>query len=119
MSNGIIAVSPAMTTTEKDYVIPTGITGCARDSKGKYVPAQALELIPEVTPILHLFLSGKMAEADAAVKAGDPKTETLYYALGESYLSDGEHPKSNLSVCHGFAYILISLLNHYLRPNPY
>lgn len=32
---------------------------------------------------MHLFLSGKMKEADAAVKQGDPKAETLYYSLGE------------------------------------
>lgn len=62
---------------------PDGVTTAARDSKGKYVPDRALELISEVAPILHLFLSGKMKEADDAVKQGDPKAETLYYSLGE------------------------------------
>lgn len=79
MSNGIISSSTA---PEAVYAVPTGISKAARDANGKYVPARALELIDEVTPILHVFLSGKMAEADAAVKAGDPKAETLYYALG-------------------------------------
>lgn len=84
MSNGIISSStpPGPAETTPVYAVPTGISKAARDANGKYVPARALELIDEVTPILHVFLSGKMAEADAAVKAGDPKAETLYYALG-------------------------------------
>ena len=59
-----------------------GVSALARDGKGNYVPDRALEIIPEVTPILHMFLNGKMKEADDALKAGDPRVETLYYALG-------------------------------------
>lgn len=59
-----------------------GVSASARDSKGNYIPERALEIIPEVTPIFHLFLNGKMKEADDALKAGDPRVETLYYALG-------------------------------------
>ena len=60
----------------------TLVSGLARDKNGVYVPSRALELIPEVIPILHTFLSGNMKEADEQVKNGDPKGETLYYALG-------------------------------------
>ncbi|KAF8312368.1 hypothetical protein DL93DRAFT_2115004 [Clavulina sp. PMI_390] len=59
-----------------------GVSFAARDSDGKYIPTRALETLPEVTPILHLFLSGKMKEAEDAVRSGDPANETLYYSLG-------------------------------------
>lgn len=78
-----------MSTAEKvNGVEPiTKVSSLARDSNGVYVPAKALELIPEVAPILDLFLSGQMKEADEKVKNGDPKAETLYYALGQSSAS--------------------------------
>jgi hypothetical protein len=60
----------------------TKVSSLARDDTGKYIPARALDLLPEVLPILHVFLSGKMREADEQVKNGDPKAETLYYPLG-------------------------------------
>lgn len=78
-ANGSVPVSSVPVS---EYQPHDGVSTVARDSKGKYVPERALELIPEVTPILHLFLSGKMKEAEDAVKSGDPKAETLYYPLG-------------------------------------
>lgn len=63
-------------------VAKTVVSSVARDKDGVYVPSRALELIPEVTPILHMFLSGQMREADEKVKNGDPASETLYYSIG-------------------------------------
>lgn len=73
---------PVSSVPASGYKLHYRVSTLARDSKGNYVPERALELIPEVTPILHLFLSGKMKEAEDAVKSGDPKAETLYYPLG-------------------------------------
>ncbi|KAF8313294.1 uncharacterized protein EI90DRAFT_594776 [Cantharellus anzutake] len=58
------------------------VSNLARDQSGAYVPSRALELIPEIVPILHTFLSGDMKEADEQLKNGDPRGETLYYSLG-------------------------------------
>jgi hypothetical protein len=77
--------APASLVPVSEYKPHYGVSTIARDSKGKYVPERALELIPEVAPILHLFLSGKMKEAEDGVKSGDPKAETLYYPLGKVF----------------------------------
>jgi hypothetical protein len=82
-------------------VAKTAVSSVARDKGGVYVPSRALELIPEVIPILHMFLRGQMREADEMVKNGDPASETLYYSIGmnEPDLQNGSHVYIICSLC--------------------
>jgi hypothetical protein len=62
--------------------VQTVVSVVSRDENGVYIPARALELISELAPILNMFLSGQMREAEEKAKNGDPLSETLYYTMG-------------------------------------